>query len=132
MKTMKLAAVCLFLVAAAGCAQKDAPNSVVTPEPQAPVAAEAPEGVVYCGGGEIKRTIEYAILDNAADQWDARVTVNGDTQRAMTSYSYFGNAKPPQGFVVALLGEDRAEYLVFKDGARNWLELGDYQYDQCN
>ncbi len=94
--------------------------------------AEAPEGLVYCGGGDIKRQIEYAILENADDQWDARVTVNGETLRAMTSYSFFGSAKSPAGFVVALLGEDRSEFLVFRDGGQDWLEFGDYRYDKCN
>ena len=95
-------------------------------------APEAPEGVVYCGGGDIKRQIEYAILENADDQWDVRVTVNGETLRAMTSYSYFGSAETPAGFFVALLGEDRSEFLVFRDGGQDWLEFGDYRYDQCN
>jgi len=93
---------------------------------------EAPEGVVYCGGGQVKRQIEYQMLDNAQDQWDAIVAVNGKTTRAMTAYSYFGNAPAPQSFVVALLGEDQSEFLVFKDGDKNWLEYGDYQYNQCN
>ena len=34
------------------------------------------------------------------------VTVNGETMRAMTAYSFFGKSQPPRGFVVALLGED--------------------------
>jgi hypothetical protein len=93
---------------------------------------EAPEGVVYCGGGGIKRQIEYVILDNPSDQWDARVTINGETQRAMTSYSYFGNAETPKDFVVALLAEEAPELLIFQNGNENWLELGDYRYDQCN
>ena len=93
---------------------------------------EAPEGVVYCGGGAIKRQIEFTILEQPTDQWDARVTVNGETMRAMTAYSYFGKSKPPRGFVVALLGEDRSEFLVFRDGDEHWLELGDYTYRQCN
>ncbi len=93
---------------------------------------EAPEGIVYCGGGGIKRQIEYVILDNPDGDWDARVTVNGESIRAMTSYSYFGNSEPPASFVVALLGEDRSEFLVFKEGSENWLEYGDYRYDPCN
>lgn len=94
---------------------------------------EAPEGLVYCGGGGIKRQIEYVIQSDAADQWDAVVTVNGETKRAMTAYSYFGSNQPvPKGFVVALLGEDKSEFLVFKDGSRDWIEFGDYQYDKCN
>lgn len=93
---------------------------------------EAPEGVVYCGGGGIKRQIEYVILDNVSDEWNARVTINGETQRAKTSYSYFGNAETPKDFVVALLAEDAPELLIFQNGSENWLEFGDYRYDQCN
>ena len=93
---------------------------------------EAPEGIVYCGGGGIKRQIEYVILDNPGDKWDVLVTVNGETQRAMTAYSYFGNAPEPEGFVVALLAEDRSEFLVFSNRGENWLEFGDYTYRQCN
>ncbi|NOE36511.1 hypothetical protein GS627_22530, partial [Ruegeria sp. HKCCD7318] len=86
----------------------------------------------YCGGGAIKRVIEPVILDNPEGDWDARVTVNGESIRAMTAYSYFGNSEPPAGFVVALLGEDRSEFLIFSEGSVNWLEYGDYRYDQCN
>lgn len=93
---------------------------------------EAPEGIVYCGGGAVQRVIEYAIVGKPGDQWDAIVTVNGETVRAMTAYSFFGNSQPPAGFQVALLGEDRSEYLVFSDGGRNWIEFGDYTYEQCN
>jgi hypothetical protein len=89
-------------------------------------------GVVYCGGGAIKRTIEFTILENPTDTWDARVTVNGDTIRAMTAYSYFGHSRPPRGFVFALLGEDRSEFLIFSDGDEDWLEFGDYRYSKCN
>ncbi len=99
---------------------------------QAPSQPEAPEGIVYCGGGGVKRQIEYAILGSSSSDWNAFVTVNGQTTRAMTAYSYFGNAQPPKGFVVALLGEDRSEFLVFQDGGQNWIEYGDYRYDQCN
>ena len=92
----------------------------------------APSGVVYCGGGQIKRQIEYIILENPQDQWDVRVTINGETTRAMTAYSFFGKAEPPKNFVVALLGEDRSEMLVFRRGDRDWLEFGDYTYRKCN
>lgn len=108
------------------------------PAAAAPVArpaqgiAAVPEGVVYCGGGAIKRQIEFVILANPSDQWDARVTVDGQARRAMTSYSYFGKRQPTRGFVVALLGEDRSEFLVFHDGSEDWLEFGDYEYRKCN
>lgn len=94
--------------------------------------AEPPEGEVYCGGGAIRRQIEFLILDDAGDKWDARVTVNGETIRAMTAYSYFGKNEPPGSFVVALLGEDRSEFLVFREGNESWIEFGDYNYRQCN
>jgi hypothetical protein len=97
-----------------------------------PAPIEAPEGVVYCGGGAVKRQIEYTILEEPEDKWDARVTINGETTRAMTAYSYFGKSQPPRGFVVALLGEDRSELLIFKDGGEDWLEFGDYTYRKCN
>jgi hypothetical protein len=113
----------------AACAGRAAGGSV--PEAAA-TRGEAPEGVVYCGGGKVKRQIEYVILPNPRDQWDARVTVNGQTIRAMTAYSFFGNSTPPRGFVVALLGEDRSEFLVFRDGNEDWLEFGDYTYRKCN
>jgi len=98
----------------------------------AAVLIETPEGVVYCGGGTIERQIEYRILDKPEDKWDARVTINDETIRAMTAYSYFGDGKPPNGFVVALLGEDRSEFLIFSDGGDDWLEFGDYTYRKCN
>ena len=101
-------------------------------EPAAATSPEVPEGVVYCGGGAVERQIEYTILDNPADQWNARVTVNGQTLRAMTAFSYFGKSAPPRGFVVALLGEDRSEFLVFRNGSEDWLEFGDYTYRKCN
>ncbi|MGI9571434.1 MAG: lysozyme inhibitor LprI family protein [Desulfobulbia bacterium] len=96
------------------------------------MGTEAPENVVYCGGGQIKRQIEYSILENADGEWNAMLTINGETLRAMTAYSYFGNAEPPKGFVVALLGEDRSEALIFKDENDDWLEFGDYTYRKCN
>ena len=72
------------------------------------------------------------MVGQPGDQWDAIVTVNGETVRAMTSYSFFGSSQPPAGFQVALLGEDRSEFLVFSDEGRNWIEFGDYTYEQCN
>lgn len=93
---------------------------------------EVPKGAVYCGGGALQRQIEYLILDQPEGEWDAVVTVNGERIRAMTAYSYFGNFEPPRGFVVALLGEDRSEFLIFEDGGAAWLEYGDQRYDKCN
>jgi hypothetical protein len=88
--------------------------------------------VVYCGGDAVEHQIEYRILEKPEDKWDARVTINGETIRAMPAYSYFGNSKPPRGFVVALLGEDRSELLVFREGDEDWLEFGDSTYRKCN
>ena len=100
----------------------------------APVRADVPDipkGVTYCGGEAVKRRIEFSVVANPADQWNVRVTVNGAVTRAMTAYSYFGRNKPPKGFVVALLGEDKSEFLVYRDGDKDWIEFGDYTYRAC-
>lgn len=65
-------------------------------------------------------------------QRDVIVTVNGETVRAMTPYNFLGNAQPPVGFQLTLLGKDRSELLVFSDEGRNWIEFGDYTYEQCS
>lgn len=122
----------IFDLKGSGAAVKSLRAACAPRAESAAAGVEAPEGVVYCGGGAIKRRIEYRILEKPADKWDARVTVNGETIRAMTAYSYFGNSEPPRGFVVALLGEDRSEFLVFKDGDQDWLEYGDYTYRGCD
>lgn len=108
------------------------PTPPITASGRSPTSIEAPEGVVYCGGGAIRRQIEPVILDNPQDKWDARVTINGETTRAMTSYSYFGNSQPPRGFVAALLGEDRSDFLIFRKGDEEWLEFGGYTYRKCS
>ena len=122
----------IFDLGGSGQAIRSLRSSCGSAQQEGNSSMEAPEGVVYCGGGQISRQIEYLIFDNAQNQWDAIVTVNGNTTRAMTAYSYFNNTQAPQGFVVALLGEDQSEFLIFKDGNNNWIEYGDYQYDQCN
>ena len=95
------------------------------------VSPGLPSGQAYCGGGGIKRRIVFSILDNPQDKWDARVTVNDETIRAMTAYSYFGSRAQPPNFVVALLGEDRSEFLVFRDRQQAWIEFGDHTYRVC-
>lgn len=76
----------------------------------AAAGAQAPGGRVYCGGGgAIKRQIEFHILDKPTDKWDARVTIDGKTIRAMTAYSYFGKSRPPRGFVAELGDETSLE-----------------------
>jgi len=123
----------IFDLRGSGAAIKALRTACGASSSKASASMEAPAGVVYCGGGAVKRQIEYLIIKNPQDQWDAQVTVNGKTIRAMTAYSYFGsNQQPPKGFVVALLGEDRSEFLVFRDGDKDWLEFGDYQYKKCN
>ena len=123
----------IFDLKGSGAAIKKLKSACSTSDQTTSTQMEAPEGVVYCGGGGIKRQIEYVIMSDSGDEWDAMVTVNGETIRAMTAYSYFGsNQQTPKGFVVALLGEDRSEFLVFRDGSKDWIEFGDYQYDKCN
>jgi len=80
----------------------------------------------------VQRVIEYAMEGQPRAQRDVIVTVNGETVRAMTSYNFFGNAQPPVGFQLTLLGKDRSELLVFSDEGRNWIEFGDYTYEQCS
>ncbi len=121
----------IFTLKGSGAAVRSL-RAACTSDASSSQSMEAPEGIVYCGGGAVQRVIEYAIVGQPGDQWDAIVTVNGVTIRAMTSYSFFGNSQPPAGFQVALLGEDRSEFLVFSDGGRNWIEFGDYTYEQCN
>ena len=122
----------IFELKGSGAAIKSLRAACGAQTASAPAPVEAPEGVAYCGGGAVKRQIEYRILENPEDKWGARVTVNGETMRAMTAYSYFGKSEPPRGFVVALLSEDRSEFLVFRDGDEDWLEFGDYTYRKCN
>jgi hypothetical protein len=122
----------VFELKGSGLAVKSLRSSCGSGTKDGSASTEAPEGIVYCGGGQVKRQIEYAILENTKDQWNARVTINGQTIKAMTAYSYFGNSPVPAGFVVALLGEDRSEMLVFRQGNKDWLEFGDYTYRKCN
>ena len=96
------------------------------------VSAQPSKGVAYCGEAAGKQRIEYHTPEQPDGEWDAVVTVNGTDIRAVTAYSYFGKTQPPRGFVVALLGEDHSEYLVFEDAGRRWLEFGDSRYDECD
>lgn len=82
----------IFDLKGSGVAIKSLSSACRQQAVNAPARIEAPEGVVYCGSGTIKRQIEYRILGKPEDEWDARVTVNGESIRAMTSYSYFGSA----------------------------------------
>lgn len=93
-------------------------------------ALEAPEGIVYCSKDIIPRVIEYRFVDNT--QWDVVVTLDGNVQRAMSAYSFFGKAKAPEGFIVALLLENHKQMLVFQKDGENWLEYGNDHYAQCN
>ncbi len=97
-----------------------------------PGVGAASKGVAYCGEAAGKQRIEYHTPEQPDGEWDAVVTVNGTDIRAMTAYSYFGKTQPPRGFVVALLGEDHSEYLVFEDDGQRWLEFGDSRYDACD
>ncbi|MCK7613708.1 hypothetical protein [Roseibium sediminicola] len=95
------------------------------------VSVEAPGGGIFCSSGKKPRQIAYQILERADGEWDALLTVDGTQIRAMTAYSYFGNSHPPNGFVVALLGEDGSEVLVYRDGETNWLKQGEIRYNPC-
>ena len=95
------------------------------------VAMEAPEGVVYCGG-DPEQQIEFVIRPYTGEQWNASMTIDGQRVRAMSSYSYFGRQKEPDGFVVILLAENGNDYLVFEAGGEHWLEMEQTRFDQCN
>ncbi|MFN3131909.1 hypothetical protein [Roseibium sp.] len=106
-----------------GCS-KTVPFSVVA-------SLEAPVDGIFCSPDNRPRQIAYQIVERADGEWDALVSSDGTQIRAMTAYSYFGNSKPPNGFVVALLGEDGSEVLVFRDGDSSWLEQGEIRYNPC-
>jgi hypothetical protein len=97
----------------------------------ATASVEMPSASAFCGNGTDPGQIEYVILEQSDGEWDALVTVDGRPIRAMTAYSYFGNSRPPEGFVVALLAEDGFEVLVFTSGGVDWLTLGDNRYEPC-
>ena len=79
------------------------------------VAMEAPEGIVYCGG-DPNQQIEFVIRPYTGQQWNASMTIDGQRVRAMSSYSYFGRKKAPEGFVVILMAETGDDYMVFEAG----------------
>lgn len=102
---------------------------------------EPPEGRVYCGGGAIKRLIEYSTDGERQENIIVRIsetsTLNGETsfreEPGITAYSWFGNNQPaPKGFLKALLLDSGGEMLVFEDENEYWIEFGDYTYRQCN
>lgn len=102
---------------------------------------EAPEGRVYCGGGAIKRVIEYGSDGRREERIFVHIseenTLTGEKtfrrEEGITAYSWFGNNEPaPEGFVKALLLDNGGEMLVFEDGSKHWIEYGDYTYRQCN
>ena len=94
-------------------------------------AMEAPEGIVYCGG-DPEQQIEFAIRPYTGEQWNVAMTIDGQRVRAMSSYSYFGRQKEPDGFVVILLAETGDDYMVFDANGEHWLEMEQTRFDQCN
>lgn len=95
------------------------------------VAMEAPEGIVYCGG-DPNQQIEFVIRPYTGQQWNASMTIDGQRVRAMSSYSYFGRKKAPEGFVVILMAETGDDYMVFEADGEHWLEMEQTRFDQCN
>lgn len=89
-------------------------------------ASEGPEREVYCNASD---TIEYRILGDT--DWNVELRLNGETQRAMTAYSFFGNYPAPENFEVALLPENGTEILVFT-GEVHYLEYDGKRWDVCN
>ncbi|GAA0787577.1 hypothetical protein GCM10009077_43450 [Roseibium denhamense] len=62
---------------------------------------------------------------------EALVSSDGAQIRAMTAYSYSGNSKSINGVVMALLGQDGSEVLVYRDGNSTRLEQGEIRYNSC-
>lgn len=95
-------------------------------------AIEKAEGQVYCDSSK-KNVIEYRLVNPEKDGTasDVDLTINGKTQRFMTSYSWFGSNQPtPKNFKFAILGEKQFDpLLVFK----NYLvDAKKIKYKQCN
>jgi hypothetical protein len=88
---------------------------------------EAPEGIVYCYA---KTTLEFK-FDRSNQNNDVLLTVNGITEKLMTSYSWFGSVQtPPRGFKFAILGEGKFDpLLVFEDYL---LDKEKNKYVKCN
>jgi hypothetical protein len=93
-------------------------------------AMEKPEGVVYCHG---KTTIEYRLVnpEPSGTAADVDLTVNGKTNRYMTSYSWFGSNQPtPKNFKFAILGKNQFDPLLVFD---TYLQDAKKQkYKKCN
>jgi len=93
-------------------------------------AIERAKGVVYCVG---KTSVEYRLInpDASGTAADVDLTVNGKTNRYMTSYSWFGSNQPtPKNFKFAILGKNQFDpLLVFdtylQDAKKN-------KYKKCN
>jgi hypothetical protein len=93
-------------------------------------AIERAKGVVYCHG---KTVIEYRLVNPEKDGTasDVDLTVNGETTRYMTAYSWFGsNQVVPRGFKFAILGEKQFDpLLVFDDYL---VDVKKIKYTKCN
>lgn len=93
-------------------------------------AIENAEGIVYCHG---KTVVEYRLINPEKDGTasDVDLTLNGETKRFMTAYSWFGsNQATPRGFKFAILGEKQFDPLLVFDC---YLEdAGKNKYKQCN
>lgn len=90
-------------------------------------AIEAPEGVVYCYG---KTTVEF-VFDRSNQNNDVLLTVNGQSEKLMTAFSWFGSVQaPPKGFKFAILGEGKFDpLLVFED---HLIDAEKHKYVKCN
>lgn len=90
-------------------------------------AMEKPEDVVYCFG---KTLVEFT-FDRTSQNNDVLLTINGETKKYMTAYSWFGSVQPaPQGFKFAILGEGLFDPLLVFD---NHLEdANQNKYVKCN
>jgi len=86
-----------------------------------------------CPGFFAARRLSRRVPDPTAapSAWRAAVPPSRFPSRSENTMSG-NNTSTPSNFVVALLAEDRSEFLIFYEGNENWLEYGDYTYHQCN
>ena len=94
------------------------------------LAIEKAEGVVYCHG---KTILEYRLVNPERNGTASNVdlTINGQTARFMTAYSWFGsNQVTPKGFKFAILGEKQFDPLLVFDGYL--IDAKKNKYTQCN
>ena len=94
------------------------------------LGVEKHEGTVYC---HKKTVVEFRLIDPAKDgtAQDVNLTINGNTKRYMTAYSWFGSNQPtPKNFKFAILGEKEFDPLLVFDSYL--LDAKKNRFTKCN